>query len=54
MPSFVENIKKFDDSLPAKVLSGVMIGIGITFILVGVFSKSNVLKATMITYAVAP
>ncbi len=54
MSSFVDELKHFEASLPGKALSGIMIGIGVVFIAVGIFSKSNILKATMITYAVAP
>jgi len=47
-------LDKIDSALPTKALSWVMIGIGVTFILVGIYSKSNLLKATMIAYTIAP
>jgi len=49
-----EKLDKVDKALPSDVITALMIGIGITFILVGIYSESNLLKATMIAYTVTP
>lgn len=52
--TFQETVKKIDESIPSKPLTVLMVTIGVVFIIVGLYGKSNILKATMITYAIVP
>ncbi len=49
-----EKVKKVDQALPGHFLTAALVAVGIAFILIGLFVPSNIVKATMLVYAIVP
>ena len=52
--TFADKITQVDNAIPDKLATTLLVSVGVIFILVGIFAKSNILKVTLFTYAIVP